>query len=187
MKILPFFRPTDTRRKIHYVDESLQKFLLVGLVLMEVMLAAGLSWLMWRHLNQIVEANLYRVHLADAVPILTQLAQEALFLLGMFFLVNLIALLLVDLVWRRYVGSILGSFMQLVKKTTALDYSADPDIAQRHQVLYLTERHREQTRQTLASFRARLSALPSALKQPDNTQAVAQILLELQQLLPKRP
>jgi hypothetical protein len=184
---LSFFRPADTRRKIYYVDESLQKFFLVGLVLMEVALSVSLIWLMRLYLDEIVSDNLYRAHLADAESILNQMALEALFLLGLFFVVNLIALLLVDWVWRRYVGSIVGAFMQLVKKTDALDYSADPQFTKRHQVLDLAERHREQARQTLATFRTRLAALPGALQQPDNPQAVAQLLHELRALLPPTP
>lgn len=180
MKILSFFRPVDKRRKIQYVDESLQKFLLAGLVLMEVALTAGLTWLMWRHANQIVEDNLYQAHLAGVVPILDQLAQEALFFLGLFFLVNLTALLVVGVSWRHHVNSILHSFVHLVHKTHALDYSADPRIARRHEVLDLAGQHREQARQRLTAFRAHLSAL----QQADSTQAVTQVVRELRQLLP---
>jgi hypothetical protein len=68
MKPLPTISNAHHRRKIHFVDETLQKFLLIGLVLLETGLAAGLTWLMFSRLNQIIEDNLYRVHLADGVP-----------------------------------------------------------------------------------------------------------------------
>lgn len=70
----------------------------------------------WR-LNQIIEDKLYRVHLADAVPMLAQLMREALILLGIFSAVKLIALVVVDFIGRRYVYSILRLFKLLMGKT----------------------------------------------------------------------
>jgi hypothetical protein len=55
MKPLPTISNAHHRRKIHFVDETLQKFLLIGLVLLETGLAAGLTWLMFSRLNQIIE------------------------------------------------------------------------------------------------------------------------------------
>jgi len=97
MNLPTAYTPSRHVRKIRYIDETLQKLLLIGLVLLEAALAAGLAWMMYQHLNQIIEDNLYRVHLADDVPMLTQLMHEEFILLGLFFAVNLIALLTVDL------------------------------------------------------------------------------------------
>lgn len=43
-------------------------------------------------------------------------------------LVNLVALLVADLIWRRYVYSILDSCKLLMGKTNKLDFTADPEI-----------------------------------------------------------
>ena len=115
MKPLSIIHKTHHRRKIHYVDETIQKFLLIGLVLLETGLAVGLAWLMFRHLNQIIDDNLYRIHLADTAPILTQLIHEAVILLGIFTVANLAALVLIDFIWRRYIYSILFFFKQLME------------------------------------------------------------------------
>lgn len=176
---------TRHRRRIHYVDESLQKFLLVGLVLLEAGLAAGLAWLMFQHLNQIIEDNLYRVHLADATSLLPQLISQSYFLLGLFFAVNLLALVAVDLVWRRYVHSILRSFMQLMTKKSQLDFSADPAIASRHQLLDLTKTQREQDRARLTAIRAQLSLLNPDVPTAADAPTVQEVLSALNELLPK--
>ena len=172
------------RRRIHYVDESLQKFLLVGLVLLEAGLAAGLAWLMYQHLNQIIDDNMYRVHLADATSLLPQLISQSYFLLGLFFAVNVLALVAVDLVWRRYVHSILRSFMQLMTKTSQLDFSFDPAIARRHQLLDLSEAQRAQDRARLTAIRAQLSLLSPEVSTATDAPTVQRVLNALNELLP---
>ncbi|NCP40959.1 MAG: hypothetical protein GW848_10745 [Rhodoferax sp.] len=170
-------------RKIHYVDESIQQALLVGLVLLEVALAAGLAWLMWQHLNTIVEDNLYRIHLADAQPILSQLLQEAARLLGIFVVVNVVALVLVHFLWQRHVRSILLAFGQLMAKTHALDYSADASLRGRHQLLDLTEAQRELDRQRLSAVRTLVQQLPA--HPAANSAAVMSVLAALDDAIPE--
>ena len=169
------------RRKIHYVDETLQKFLLIGLVMLEAGLAAGLAWLMFRHLNQIIDDNLYRVHLADAVPIINQLTHAASILLGLFCAVNLVALAVVDLLWRRHVDSILRHFMRLVGKTRALDFTIDPTTGNRHLLLNLAETQREQDRTRLTKIRQQLALMPGA----SDSRRVYAVLDSVDQLLPR--
>lgn len=185
MKPLPIISEIHHRRKIHYVDETLQKFLLVGLVVLEAGLAAGLTWMMFGRLNQIIEDNLYRVHLGGSVPILAQLTHEALILLGIFSVVNLIALLLVDLGWRRYVNSILRLFMRLMGKTYQLDFTSDPEISDRHQVLDMAKTQRVQDRNRLTEIRQQLSRLEPAMLAANDTQGVHDVLKALDELLPQ--
>lgn len=175
--------PVAHQRKIHYVDESLQKALLVGLVLLEVALTAGLAWLMWQHLNAIVEDNLYRIHLADAQPILSQLLQEAARLLGIFVAVNAVALVLVHLLWQRHVRSILTAFGRLMAKTRVLDFSADAPLQQRHQLLDLTGAQRDADRQRLTTVRALVQRLPT--DPGADAATVAPLLVALDDAIPK--
>lgn len=185
MKPLPINSEVHHRRKIHYVDETLQKFLLVGLVLLEAGLAAGLTWMMFGQLSLIIEDNLYRVHLGDSVPILAQLTHEALILLSIFSVANLIALLLVEFVWRRYVDSILRLFMQLMGKTSQLDFTADPEMSDRHQVLDMAKTQRAQDRIRLTEIREQLSRLEPAVLAADDTQGVHDVMKALDALLPQ--
>jgi len=184
MKLPYLGAPRHSRRKIRYIDDTLQKLLLVGLVLLEAGLAAGLTWVMFRHLTGIVESNLYRVHLAGAAPILNQLRHETLFLLGLFCVANAIVLVLVDFLWRRHVYSILGLFMNLVARTRALDFTADPDTGDRHQLLFLAQAQRERDRTRLWQIREQMSRLEAA-GAANNVQAMHDLLNTLYNLVPK--
>lgn len=185
MKPLTIIDKTHHRRKIHYVDETLQKFLLVGLVVLESGLAGSLAWLMFLRLDRIVEDNLYRVHLGDATPILTQLMHEAFILLGIFGAANLIALILVNLFWRRYVNSILRLFKLLMDKTCRLDFTEDPQISDSHQVLDLAETQRDRDRICLSEIHAQLSQLDSGMLEENDTQGMNEVMKALDELLPR--
>jgi phosphoglycerol transferase MdoB-like AlkP superfamily enzyme len=185
---VPKISLTHRLRKTRYVDETFQKFLLIGLVVLEAGLAAGLAWMMYRHMNRIIEENLYRVHLAEAAPMMNQLVHEALFLLGIFFVVNLLALVAVDFIWRRYIYSILRQFMQLMGKSYRLDFTTDPKISDRHLILDLAGFHREQDRVRLAAIRDRLSLLEPAMLAANEPSAIHEMhdaLKALDALLPK--
>lgn len=184
MKTLPARANAGNRRRIKYIDETLQKWFLIVLVALEAGLAAGLAWLMFRHLNQIVDDNLYRVHLADTVPMLTQLIHQALILLALFFATNLLLLALVHFVWGRHVHSIFRLFMELMGKTRRLDFSADPEISDLHRVLDLTEAQREQDRIRLTEIRKQLAGLEQSLPETKPDQDAHAVLRAINELLP---
>jgi len=176
--------PRHSRRKIRYVDDTLQKFLLVGLVVLETALAAGLTWVMFRHLTGIIDDNMYRVHLADAAPLPSQLRHSTLILLGLFCIGNVAALVLVDFIWRRHAYSILRLFMHLVAKTRALDFTADPETGDRHQLLSLAQAQRKRDRNRLRLIRKQMSGLEAAVA-ADDMQAMHDMFNTLDELLPK--
>ncbi|MDO8787236.1 MAG: hypothetical protein Q7J42_04095 [Sulfuritalea sp.] len=147
-------------------------------------MAAGLTWVMFRHLTRIIEDNLYRVHLADAAPILSQLRNETLILLVLFGVANVAALVLVDFIWRRHAYSILRRFMHLVAKTRRLDFTADPETGDRHQLLDLAQAQRERDRTRLRLIREQMSRLEAA-GAANNVQAMHDLLNTLDELLPK--
>jgi|GEM_PF-1476441 len=176
--------PVVHQRRIHYVDESIQKWLLVGLVVMEVALAAGLAWLMYRHLSAVVEENLYVIHMAKAKPLATELLHAALRLFGLFVAANVVALVLVNVLWGRYVASILKQFRVLMGKTAQLDFSADPALHNHHQLLDLTEQQRTQDRTRLSAVRSATQQLAAA-QQAGDAAAVQQALHALDQVIPQ--
>jgi hypothetical protein len=185
MKTLSLMDKPDHRRKIHYVDETLQRFLLIGLVALEAALAGGLAWMMYRRLSGIVEDNLYRVHLADNGSILPPMLHEAVMLLAIFSLVNLVAVLAVDFIWRRHVASILRLFNLLMGKTDQLDFTADPEISKRHEVLDLAETQRERDRVRLKEIREQLSRLETPAPAANDARQRLEILQAVGELLPQ--
>ncbi len=176
--ITPLPRPAAARRRhIHYVDKILQKRLLVALVTLEAGLVAAMVWLTHWRLSQIIEENLYRVHLAKAAPLLNQFMQDAPLLLGVFMLANVIALLLADGIWRGYINSLLRDFMTTVGKTGRLDFSADPQFGSRHRLLELAVTQRARERFRLAAIRDRVAQLEAAVSANASTQEM-RILVE---------
>lgn len=176
-------RAASHRRKIFYIDKALQKQLLWGLVMLETGLVAALVWLTHWRLSQIVDENLYRVHLAKAVPISHQLMQEASLLLAVFMVANVIALLVADGIWRAHVNSLLRSFMTLVGKTGRLDFSADPEMSTRHRLLDLALSHRARERLRLAEIREQMARLDAALSGADDPRRLRELCSDLNKLL----
>lgn len=177
--------PADVRRtrRIHYVDERIQKWLLVALVVLEVTLAgAAVAVLDWR-LNGVIEDNLYRVHLAEAEPLLGQLALAAFNVLGVFVVANVIALLAADVIWRYYVSSVVRDFMALIGKTRELDFSPDPD-ATRHEVVALAAAWRARERARLAAIRKQVEWLDAGVSAGSDLRSMQDALNSLHELLP---
>lgn len=175
------------QRKIHYVDAALQKWLLVALVMLETGLVGASVWLLRRHLNAVIEDNLYRMHVAAAAPMMTQLMHEAFLVLGLFVIVNVIALLVAHGIWHRYVYSVLRDFMALVGKTARLDFSPDPDSDRRHEVLALAGTWRARERARLAAIREHLTRLDAGVSGGSPPQSVRNTLDGLNELLSVAP
>ena len=181
-------RGVHRQRKTRYVDETLQKWLLVGLVALEAGLVGGLAWLMRWQLNQTIEQNLYRVHQADAGSLLGQLLHQAVPLVGLFLLANALALVLVHLVWRRYLHAMLRRFMTLIGKTRRLDFSLDPSKTRyRYGLLTLTEAQRTKERHRLVSIREQMDRLEAEVSAGIDLQRIRNALDAVGELLPPKP
>lgn len=181
--MMPLPQRAAHRRKIHYVDKTLQKWLLAALVILEAGLVAAMVWMMHWRLSQIIEENLYRVHLAKAAPLLNQLMQETPLLLGIFILANVIALLVADGIWRGTINSLLRSFMALVGKTGRLDFSADPETSGRHRLLELAGTQRARERLRLAVIREQTAGLDAELSGAGDPRRLRELLNGLNKLV----
>jgi hypothetical protein len=156
----------------------------VTLALLEASLVGGSVWLMHGRLQQAIENSLYRGHFDNAPPLLDQLLHEALPLLGIFVVVNLIVVLLVELAWRRKVRSLLRDFMLLIGKTRALDFSPDPPTHSGHDLLDLAVQYRQAERGRLASILAGIKRLDNTARAaPPDPGQVRQALDALQALV----
>jgi hypothetical protein len=152
------------------VDHSVQRSLLVGMVLLEVALVAASTWQLHSHLNELIEESLYRVHHAVTGPMLSLLLTEALRILGAFIALNLVALLVAEGIWTLHKGRVVKAFAQLIEKTRHLDFSGDAEADRDHEVLELALAWREGERARFASIRervAKLRELASAGRDPE--------------------
>jgi hypothetical protein len=149
------------RRRIRYIDRTLQKRLLAAFIMLEVLLViAGLVYL-HGSLEAVLEENLYRIHLANSEPIFSLLLHKTALVLGGLLLANIVALGFANWLWTRYVESILRPFSDLLERTGRLDLSVDAGIQPRHQVLVLALAWREAERARCRRIREVLRNLSS--------------------------
>lgn len=69
--------PAAHVRRIRHIDQTLQRRLLIALVLMEVVILSVAMALLYAALNRVVEDGLYRVHASPAQPLFSLLWREA--------------------------------------------------------------------------------------------------------------
>jgi len=152
-------------RKIHYIDHVLQKWMLIGLVVLEVIvLSAAWAILFWR-LSQIVDDSVYRIHFGAQPSMFSVLLKESLWVLAGLVAANLLALFIADRIWVRFVRSIVISLRELLTKSRDLDFRDDADLVQRHKVVTLALGWRRQERvrlQRLQHTIESVAAQPSA-------------------------
>lgn len=176
-------RPTY-RRQIYYVDKSVQRSLLIALVALEVALVCVSTWVAYWHLSNLIEESLYRVHLVQTGPILVRLVTKGFAVLGLFALVNLVALMLAQRIWSRHENLVLRSFTDLIDKTRQLDFSSDLANKPQHEVLALAITWRAQERSRFTAIRDQVNKLESTASAESSPNSLLPVLETLHRLLP---
>lgn len=178
-------QPDMIKRRTIYVDDSVQKWLLVALVTLEIMLITSALWLLYLQLISTVEANLYRAH-AVGKPDIYPLLKAALIGLGGLLAINIIVLWIADRLWARHLASILQPFMALVNKVETLDFSAGSLPAKPHEVVNLARSWRDTERQRLLNLRAAINQLeaPGETSSDEQKERLRAALETIRQFLP---
>ena len=172
------------RRKLHYVDKSVQRSLLIAMVALEVVLVAASTWLVYWRLSDLLDESLYRVHLVPAGPTLAALAQEGFGVLGLFALLNVFALLVAEAIWSRHENSVLHDFVLLIGRTRNLDFRSDTATRRQHEVLALALAWRVRERARLAAIRDHVTRLEAAASANASAQEMRTLVQSLSQHLP---
>jgi hypothetical protein len=155
------------KRRIVYVDDRIQKGLLIALVSLEVLLIAGTLWILYIQMSAIVEANLYRIHISQNQSIYPLLLKTVMIGLIGLIAVNALMLWVVGWLWARHVDSILNPFRYLVSKVEALDFREDEPISIPHKVVELALDWRHSNRQNMLKLRQEISRLDEFEGSPD--------------------
>ena len=108
------------RRRVHYVDSTIQRSLLLAMVVLEVTLVAASTWLVHWRLMQLIEESMYRMQVAQTGPTLMRFAEEGFAVFGLFALVNVIALAVAAGIWSYHENRVLQAFTRLIGKTRGL-------------------------------------------------------------------
>lgn len=147
------------KRRIVYVDDKVQKGLLIALVTLEILLVVGTIWVLYSQMGDVVEANLYRSHLSDKPHLYPPLLETALAGLSGLVAINVLMLWVAGWVWIRHVNSIVKPFRELLGKDEALDFSEDTAAHAPHKVVDLALAWRHTKRQRMLKLRAEIAKL----------------------------
>lgn len=170
--------PFPNRRRVRLVDDMLQKYLLVALVVMETLAVAIAIWALYQALGEIVDENTYRIHFSGAPSILSQLLGEGLRVLGAMLLLNVLALIAADRIWAWYVRRVVSKLDQLMAASSRLDFSGQEAIPFHHAVLDQAVAWRQTELRRLAGLRAGLRGLPAQLPASGEQRDAAAALLK---------
>lgn len=172
----------NNHRHIHYIDHSIQKWLLIALVTMEVMLVVITMSILYKTLSDVIDQELYHVHFAGHLSVFSHLLNEGVKMLGVVLLVNLVALVLADRIWAYWVNDILRSLMTLIDASIQLDFSKKTHIPCNHAVLVHAAAWRDAELLRIEGLRHDIHTLPSALpateKEREETAAILKKIID---------
>ena len=163
------------KRRIIYIDDNIQKRLLIALVTLEVLLIASTLWILYVQMSEIVEANLYRIHIIQNQSIYPLLLKTIMIGLIGLIAVNALLLWVVSWIWARHVDSILNPFRKLVSKVEALDFREDEPISIPHKVVELALAWRHFNRQNMLKLRQEISQLNELEVSPNKQSGLERI------------
>jgi len=164
----------DERRRTHYVDHILQKWLLVALVLLECTLTALAIWGLYWVLGDLIERNTYRIHFSPDDNMLRDFAIDGAKILAATGVVNFIAIVLADRIWAVYVQSIVRNLDKVMGAAQRLDLTMQPGVRRTHAVLDRVLRWQRAEGLRLRRIRHSVRQLPDQLPEtPKEKIAVA--------------
>jgi len=174
------------KRRIIYVDDTVQKGLLLALIILEVALIAGTLWMLYQQMSEIVNANLYRVHFVEQPNIYPLLLKTILVgVLGLI-AVNVILLWVASWIWARHVDSILRPFRDVVASVGDLDFTEKATSEVPHKVVELALQWHLSKRQQLLKIREEIARLDELgdLSEPEANAKARKSLEAIRELLP---
>lgn len=180
-------QPSPVRRKIHYVDHAIQKWLLVALVTLEVLLVIAALWGLYQELGNVIEQNIYRIHYTDNQRIFPLLLKNSVYILAAMLVANAVAALIADRIWAYYVNAILRAFSTLMIRTGKLDFLDDADnSAHQHETVERALTWRKSERVRCQKIREKIGTLESNtdFTDPQKREKTKGALADFLQILP---
>lgn len=171
------------RRRVHYVDSTIQRSLLLAMVVLEVTLVAASTWLAHWRLIELIDQSMYRMQVAQTGPSLMRFAGEGFAVFGLFALVNVIALAVAAGIWSYHENRVLQAFTKLIGKTRELDFSSDAETDQRREVLALAVAWRARERNRFTAIRQQVAKLEADVLANESPQDMRVALQNLNKLL----
>lgn len=108
-------------RRRHYVDQALQGWFLVGLVTLEIVLFSVGLFIIYQHMNEAIELQIFQAHATHESG--SSLLLNALMgVLPWILVANVIAVLITSRIWSRYLEKVIGSLRQMLATGAKLDF-----------------------------------------------------------------
>lgn len=167
----------DDRRRLHYIDHLIQKWLLAALVILECALIGLAMWALYRALGGIIDDNMYRVHLSEDMKVLPRFLAEGIRILLAVGAVNLLAIVLADRIWAVYVHGIVRRLDGIMQRAQQLDFTENDAVLPSHAVLEQALNWRRAEAQRLGRLRRAIAALPAELPAAPAQRAAARTAL----------
>ena len=109
------------KRRIQYIDPTIQRKVIIGLIVFELILVgAGLVYL-YHAFNEIIEHRLYSIHPAKTSDA-SLLTKEILITSGVIFMINVPFILLVVSLWADNLRNILRPYSRAMANLALLDF-----------------------------------------------------------------
>lgn len=170
------------RRNRRFVDNSIQGYYLVGLVLLELILFLAALWFVYQFLVDNIEAQLYRFHLAQGFSFADLWPQIfEIFLLVV--VVNLVATALMTLVWHFQVRAIILPLKGILGEVNRLDFCDAPSENPGHDLLQKAQIWKRNERKRCENISGVMSKL-GAVDPAGQREEISALLLRLKQMLP---
>lgn len=150
---------TQVKRKIRYIDATVQNRMLVAFILLEVLLIGIGMIVLYLDLKEVVDENVFRIHFSTEQSLSSLLLREAMQTLAVLVVVNVAALIVADWLWLRYLDSILRPLSGLLTRSGKLDFTPDELFVQKHSIIELALAWREVERMRCKNIRAEISRL----------------------------
>jgi uncharacterized protein with PQ loop repeat len=151
------------RRNNYYVDHMIQKWLLIGLVALEMLSIAVAVWALYGALDNVIEANTYRIHFhedSNALPAFFVIGIKIIMGIG---IVNFVAIVAADRIWAAYVNRIVRNLDRIMQAAMNFDFSAQTVERREHAVLDHAAGWHEDEATRLQRIRDAVRALPAQL------------------------
>lgn len=174
------------RRRQYYTDQSVQGYLLIGVITVEFLLVCVTLWFMHAEISDIIISHLFRIHPvpSGAWPELFTVLATA---MASFLLLNTLLLFLAHTLWSRYIKKTVQHFSMLLDKLRKREFTALPVTLKRQhptaglmELWYEKEKARDLRIQTLLS---KLTHYQQKTPQVEDRDEILKTLQEYRRLL----
>ncbi len=118
------------RRKKLFIDQNIQGYLIMSLVLLEVVIVVTAMSYLYFEFNAIFDANIYQIHKSHSNSIYKLLDMEMAKVVIVTSLINLTVLFIANLLWLRHIKKIIAYFRNTMQsiKNLSLNFSRPDDL-----------------------------------------------------------